>query len=159
MKINNKGFMLAEVVVVSVVIAMILVTSFTGLNKISRAFETRSKYFDIDSEYFAIEVNNYLTQSGKINVLINDGSSTDIDGESIQDITAVYVTYGYVSVAAYFSLYNEAKINTLTGKTTFDDYIKYFTGHYDFSEDYTYVIITEMCKTEDDCRYYGYRVR
>lgn len=154
MKMNNKGFMLAEVVVVSVVIAMILVTSFTGLNKVSSGFNTRNKYFDIDSEYLAIEVNNFLIKNGNINNLIENNTSKKID---ISSITTVYS--GYDSINAYFSLYSDDKISSLSDKQTFNDYITYFRGHFDFNEEYTYVIITEMCKTADDCSYYGLRVR
>ncbi len=155
MKINNKGFMLAEVVVVSVVIAMILVTSFTGLNRVSRGFETRNNYYDIDSEYLAIEANNYFIQNGKINSWVQSGESKEID---ISNIGSTYVDY-YSSIKGYFSLYNDVKVGALTGNQTLLDYVKYFNGHYDFNEEYTYVIITEMCKTIDDCKYYGLRVR
>ena len=57
MKIGKKGFMMAEVVVVSVVIATVLVTLFTCLNKVSSAYETRNRYYDVDSLYAAIEIN------------------------------------------------------------------------------------------------------
>ena len=42
---------------------------------------------------------------------------------------------------------------------TFKDYIKYANDHFDYNEDYEYMLITEMCKTNDDCYYYGLRVR
>jgi len=158
MKINNKGFMLAEVVVVSVVIAMILVTSFTGLNRVSHAFETRNNYFDIDCEYLAIEINNYYIKNSEINTFVKNGNSAAMN---INNIASAYS--GYNSINAYFSLYTEAKIKNLKSlrdsKQTIKDYVDYFSGHYDFSEEYSYVIITEMCKTADDCKYYGLRVR
>ena len=48
MKLSRKGFMLAEVVVVSVVVATVLVTLFAGLNNISSAYRTRNIYYDIE---------------------------------------------------------------------------------------------------------------
>ena len=44
MKLNRKGFMMAEVVVVSAVIVTVLETLFTGINKVSTAYEKRNKY-------------------------------------------------------------------------------------------------------------------
>ena len=142
----------------SVVIAMILVTSFTGLNRVSHAFETRNNYFDIDCEYLAIEINNYYTKNSEINTFVKNGNSTVMN---INNITSAYS--GYNNISAYFSLYTKAKIKNLKNlsgsKQTFKDYVDYFGGHYDYTEEYTYVIITEMCKTADDCKYYGLRVR
>lgn len=64
MKLNRKGFMMAEVVVVSAVIVTVLVTLFTGINKVSTAYEKRNKYYDITSSQFAIEANNILEEEG-----------------------------------------------------------------------------------------------
>lgn len=64
MKLNRKGFMMAEVVVVSAVIVTVLVTLFTGINKVSTAYEKRNKYYDITSSQFAIEANNILEEQG-----------------------------------------------------------------------------------------------
>lgn len=66
MKLNRKGFMMAEVVVVSAVIVTVLVTLFTGINKVSTAYEKRNKYYDITSSQFAIEANNILEEEGLI---------------------------------------------------------------------------------------------
>ena len=38
-KLNKKGFMLAEVVIVSVVVAVTLVSLFVGLNRVTKAYE------------------------------------------------------------------------------------------------------------------------
>lgn len=64
MKLNRKGFMMAEVVVVSAVIVTVLVTLFTGINKVSTAYEKRNKYYDITSSQFAIEANDILEEEG-----------------------------------------------------------------------------------------------
>ena len=60
MKLNCKGFMLAEVVVVSVIICTVLVTLYTSLVRINNAYDTRNRYYDINTLYFTEEVNDIL---------------------------------------------------------------------------------------------------
>ena len=62
----------------------------------------------------------------------------------------------------YFSLYDANSVGLLAemnSNTTFKDYISYLKEHFDYTEKYEYMLITEMCKTGDDCYYYGLRVR
>ena len=49
MKLNRKGFMMAEVVVVSVIICTVLVTLYTSLVRINNAYDTRNRYYDINT--------------------------------------------------------------------------------------------------------------
>ena len=58
MKLNRKGFMMAEVVVVSVIICTVLVTLYTALARINNAYDTRNRYYDIDTLYFTVSANN-----------------------------------------------------------------------------------------------------
>lgn len=83
MKLNRKGFMMAEVVVVSAVIVTVLVTLFTGINKVSTAYEKRNKYYDITSSQFAIEANNILEEQGL--KLINKQTGDYIGAIEIDD--------------------------------------------------------------------------
>lgn len=83
MKLNRKGFMMAEVVVVSAVIVTVLVTLFTGINKVSTAYEKRNKYYDITSSQFAIEANDILEEEGlKLN---NTQTETSLGSIEIGD--------------------------------------------------------------------------
>lgn len=59
-KMGKKGFMMAEVVVVSVVVATVLVTLFVGLSRVSSAYELRNRYYDIDALYLSMEANDLL---------------------------------------------------------------------------------------------------
>ncbi len=139
--------MLAEVVVVSVVVASVLVTMYVSLNRISSAYETRNRYYDIDAEYYAMEVNdNY---------------------DKINDIAGAYKSLGtnikktYISATAYKREYTEsslADLKTSVSNQTFKDYISYLKDNLDFEAEYQYMIITELCKTQDDCYYYTLKV-
>jgi len=159
MKLNRKGFMLAEVIVVSVVIGVVLVTLFTSLSRMSSAYETRNRYYDIDSAYIAEEINDSLIRSGEVNTLISSGNSTVITSSSLTTFKNFYTAS---SVKAYFALYTSNGISNLKSKNsnnTFKDYIDYLGGNLIFNNDYLYVILVERCKTSDDCYYYTFKVR
>ena len=165
MKFGRKGFMMAEVVVVSVVIAVVLITLFTGLNRVSSAYEKRDRYYDIDALYLAMMENDALIENRSINNLINDGTSTII--EANDDVNLLLNTYTNDDVNLYFSLYEKGKIDELkdlstteeTTKKTTKEFIDYLKDKFDFNDDYNYVIISEICKNVDDCYYYALKVR
>ena len=160
MKFGRKGFMMAEVVVVSVVIAVVLITLFTGLNRVSSAYEKRDRYYDIDALYLAMMANDILIKSGDINTIIKTGNSIKITNN---DVNLLLNTYNNDAVNLYFSLYEKGKIDKLkdlsTTKETTKEFIDYLGTKFDFNDDYNYVIISEICKNVDDCYYYALKVR
>ena len=160
MKFGRKGFMMAEVVVVSVVIAVVLITLFTGLNRVSSAYEKRDRYYDIDALYLAMMANDILIKSGDINTIIKTGNSIKITNN---DVNLLLNTYNNDDVNLYFSLYEKGKIDELkdlsTTKETTKEFIDYLGTKFDFNDDYNYVIISEICKNDDDCYYYALKVR
>lgn len=160
MKFGRKGFMMAEVVVVSVVIAVVLITLFTGLNRVSSAYEKRDRYYDIDALYLAMMANDILIKSGDINTIIKTGNSIKITNN---DVNLLLNTYNNDDVNLYFSLYEKGKIDKLkdlsTTKETTKEFIDYLGTKFDFNDDYNYVIISEICKNDDDCYYYALKVR
>ena len=178
MKLGRKGFMLAEVVVVAVVIATVLVTLFTGLNNVSSAYETRNRYYDVDSLYVAMEINDILLRtigtlsdhiinfSGR--VYGNISQDLDID---IQDFGMFYRDKTGDTVVSYISPYVSDKILSLSNfnndvfedetSATFNDYIEYLSGNLDFEADYDYIIIVERRENGniDDCYYYALKLK
>lgn len=160
MKFGRKGFMLAEVVVVSVVIAVVLITLFTGLNRVSSAYEKRDRYYDIDALYLAMMANDILIKSGDINTIIKTENSIKINND---DVNQLLNTYNNDDVNLYFSLYEKGKIDELKDlsntKETTKEFIDYLGTKFDFNDDYNYVIISELCKNADDCYYYALKVR
>lgn len=167
MKLNRKGFMMAEVVVVSVIICTVLVTLYTALARINNAYDTRNRYYDIDTLYFTEEINYSLISSGLINKLIQNENSVKVtlegQGIDLNEISSFYNSNNKGETKIYFSLYKKNDVNKLANLTglneTFKDYITYANDHFNYNEDYEYMLITEMCKTNDDCYYYGLRVR
>lgn len=166
MKLDRKGFMLAEVVVVSVVIATVLVTLFAGLNNISSAYETRNIYYDVDSLYAAMEINDILLRNNAIDTLKNSDSGVALlDQNYVTEYMDFYsVSTGYNISSSYFVTYNSEKLSLLKGENinkTFKDYIDYLSGNLDFSEDYDYIIIVERENNNDydDCYYYALKLK
>lgn len=198
MKLNRKGFMMAEVVVVSAVIVTVLVTLFTGINKVSTAYEKRNQYYDITSSQFAIEANDILKDNGiilnniqtgvirgtiqlddllKENKIIKLHSPNDYRyASNFDDLFKQYQDYTYIG---YFIPYNKdtfinkkiyeyiannasdnfSEINSNNINETFKDYLNYQSTHYDFNLDFRYVIAVERCNTEEECYYFGLRIR
>ena len=172
MKLNKKGFMLAEVVVVSVVIATTLVTLYVALNRLISAFDTRNTYYDIDAAYLTVEVNNILIENGIINTLLSESEpqikevSSDTSNEYLDVKNFVGLYSGNKKV--YFSPYNKNKIDSIkadkdkenkNNNQTFIDYIDYLSDNLNYGDPYTYVIISEICDGDNNCRYYTLKVR
>lgn len=167
MRLNKKGFMMAEVVVVSVIICTALVTLYTGINRVSNAYKIRNKYYDINALYMAEKANLYLINTSNIsniNELITKNKSVKISDPNLNNITNIYKSNNSDSTTnIYFSMYNKNKINDLTSingiNVTFKDFVTYLDGHLDYNEEYNYIIISEICNDKDDCNYYGLKVR
>lgn len=70
MKLNNKGFMMAEVVVVSAVVILTLTALYISYNKIYSAYKTRLTYNDVSTLYRLAYYKDYL----------------EIDEENLDDI-------------------------------------------------------------------------
>ena len=166
MKLGRKGFMLAEVVVVAVVIATVLVTLFTGLSNVSSAYETRNRYYDVDSLYIAMEINEILIRN---NFSFERDTPISLDKNGPIDVTEFVSFYYYKigdDVYSYFIPYDKEKmlsLETFDGKTdkTFDDYLEYLSGNLDFEADYNYMIIVERRENKDidDCYYYALKLK
>lgn len=80
-KMGKKGFMMAEVVVVSVVVATVLVTLFVGLSRVSSAYELRNRYYDIDALYLSMEANDLLLSNNFMETFFNSNSQELIDND------------------------------------------------------------------------------
>lgn len=121
MKKNNKGFMLAELVIVSAVVIATMVALYTGFNKASINYKERSKYYSIDCLYAGQTIKNLLIDEFKLTDLLNNTENyIDINeycksvGESSafnQYCQAVYKRYNIDKM--YLVKYNKENINLL----------------------------------------------
>lgn len=157
MKLGRNGFMLVEVVVVSAVIATVLVTMFIAINRVSSAYSTRDSYNSVDALYLAMAENDILRENNELSDLICNNSNT-------REITDSSLKEAYNSISSinlYYSPYDRDKVLSLKkNKATFDGFIDYISNKLDYSNtNYNYLIISELCKTEDDCYYYALKLK
>ena len=121
MKKNNKGFMLAELVIVSAVVIGTMVALYTGFNKASINYKERSKYYSIDCLYAGQTIKNLLIDEFKLTDLLNNtenyidineyGKSVGESSDFNQYCQAVYKRYNIDKM--YLVKYNKENINLL----------------------------------------------
>ena len=141
--------MLAEVVVVSAVISTVLVTMYIAINRVSSAYETRNSYYDIDALFFAEEINDLI----KDKELQKDSNSK----LSLGDLSKAYISLGYNEANGYYITPSTLN-NTIEGKQTLKDFMSYLKTKLSNDNNYNYIIISELCTPDEDCRYYALKV-
>ena len=152
---NNKGFMLAEVVIVSAILITTLTSLYVGFARVYKAYEERSNFFDIDSIYALKNIEDALINEGIFNEIINtvntngyvsykkDSVSNDnyIDAyiEKIMlnyDIEYFYITkYSTNNIANIINIDNE--------NIVFNDFLDYLNKNLDFSLNYNYLFVSK----------------
>lgn len=163
MRINRKGFMLAEVIIVSVIICVVLVSLFTGINRVTKAYDLRNRYYDVNALYMAEKANLYLIEDNSINTLISNNSPVKVENTNLNNVISYYKRDNTSTLNIYFTPYDQNKVDDLgklTGTNqTYKDFIDYLSGHLEFNGEYTYMLISEICNSTDDCYYYGLGVK
>ena len=180
-KLNCKGFMMAEVIIVSTVILSTLVGLYTIFNKMYIVYTERSYYYNIDAIYAGESIYNYLINNEKLTSLvktINDSNSyydiISIDTEQnnricneelISETLCNTLGNTYSIKRVILTKYNKdyiEKIENQDAKLT--DYINYIKTNLNFNDTddnndkFSYIIITDL--ENDDNQYFGYyRIR
>lgn len=163
MKIGRKGFMLAEVVVVSVVVVTVLVTLYVGLNNVSSAYEIRNRYYDVDSLYVAMEINDILINDNVVSSISKASEVSDIDS-NIKTFSNFYLGNVGDSIYSYITPYDiedMLSLKSYNNNVTFSEYLDYLSSNLDFDSDYDYMIIVERRENSnvDDCYYYALKLK
>lgn len=162
MKIGRKGFMLAEVVVVAVVVATVLVTLYAGLSNVSSAYDTRNRYYDVDSLYAAMDINDILIRNDSSLIKTDQALALSSD-DSVVDFENFFKETDD-SISSYIAPYDKdimLSLKTINNKATFSDYLDYLSGNLNFDDDYDYMIIVERLENNDidDCYYYALKLK
>lgn len=74
---NNKGFLLAEAVIVSAVVVTTLVALYASINKLYIQYTNRSRYYGLDGIYAIKTLTNDLIDTNKINQVLNNVESNN----------------------------------------------------------------------------------
>lgn len=139
---NNKGFMMAEVVVVSSIVLVTLVALYASYNKIIAAYNQRVDYYDVTTLY---KLANFRDTSLSN---ISPSSTNPVKDENHEII--------------YYVEKNIIKDNNLSvSNQTFKDYLEYLSTSLDFDNleirgrQVDYILVMERCidEDEDNCKY------
>lgn len=141
MKLNKKGFMLIEVVIVATVISTVLIFLYISINRMSNAYDTRNRYYDIDAMQAAMEINDSLD-----NEYVNTQYYTPIPSDN--RFISFYNSSGINNtIEAYYVESNSLSVGKLLNDNNIDnyfkEYIKYLMDKLDFDK-YSYLIIVEL---------------
>lgn len=156
--INNKGFMLAEVVIVSAILITTLTSLYIGFAKVYKAYEERSNFFDVDSIYALKNIEDELIDEGVFNTIINDIKNNEyvfydqknLLNDSYTNIYLRTIMENYSIEYFYITKYNENNLNTIinldSDNIVLNDFLSYLNKNLDFSINYNYIFIS---KTKD----------
>ena len=143
---NNKGFMMAEVIVVSSIVLITLVGMYTSYNKIFTLYNQRINYYDVATLYELAYIRDNNT------VFLNYNEVNEID-----ENTTIY--YGRENnIKQPKSNIESAEYNKLS--VTFKEYLDYLSETLDIDSlnidgDYTIdLLIMEKCDVgKTNCKY------
>lgn len=179
---NNKGFMMAEVVVVSAIVMVTIVGLYQSYNKLYSTYNTRIDYYDSTTLYRLGYYRDILIENDKLNNLIKNTTETvteiySSNGNNIFSLSKNEIS-PYVNDTVFLIKTNKSsdkfeiiiKINESSEKfeingaeldninLTFKDYLKYLSTSTTFAS--SYIMVMERCtsnadnsKNKDDCKY------
>ena len=132
---NNKGFMMAEVIVVAAIILVAMVGFYASYNKIFSVYNQRIDYYDVVTLYELGDIRKEYKDD-----IINVFASTDPVIE--ESNRKVY----YVLVDEIVDMANNTELNP-----TFRDYLTFLSTSLEV--DTNSVLVMEKCYDTDNCKY------
>lgn len=133
---NRKGFMMAEVIVVSAVILVALVSLYTSYNKLFSLYNQRVNYYDINTLYELSYIRDNRLYGSEADVSLEP---KEVDNSKFtHDTTSKRKLY-------YTKKENINRLDTSSVNSTFKEYIEYLNKSIDINSSIT-----------DDCVSYCY---
>ena len=139
MKLNKKGFMMAEVIVVSSIVLITLTSLYMSYNKIYSTYKKRINYYDVSIIYD-------LDQIRRNEVIATPTNNTKIikDSESNTTVYAIPLTDNKIT-----------DTNLSQENTTFNEYLEYLKNSITV-DNCNYILVMEKCdEANKECKY-GY---
>lgn len=139
MKLNKKGFMMAEVIVVSSIVLITLTSLYISYNKIYSTYKKRINYYDVSIIYDLDQIRR--------NVVIDvPTNNTKIGSESNTTVYAIPLTGNKIT---------DTNTNLSQENTTFNEYLKYLKKTITVNN-CNYILVMEKCdEAKKECKY-GY---
>lgn len=133
-KLNNKGFMLVEILVVSVFISTVLVVLFVQFKKINKSYEVSFNYNTVDGLYLLDNVKRKIGSQSQIDnytAEINDTKKyKDFYSTLCPSLTYECNMIKEMGIQKLYLARKDAKDDMLNDKSltiTFKDYLKYMS--------------------------------
>ena len=145
MKLNKKGFMMAEVIVVSSIVLITLTSLYISYNKIYSTYKKRINYYDVSIIYDLDKIRRNVVIDAPTN---NTKIENDVISESN---TTVYAIPLPITDNKITDLSQE---NT-TFNTTFNEYLKYLKNYITVNN-CNYILVMEKCDEANKGCKYGY---
>lgn len=142
MKKNNKGFFLAETIVVIALVTTVMAFVYPNVTNLYDNYKNRTKYYDQTEDLYLLRaIYDELNSNDELNKLTNDGCKEFNDGDkkeitkykNIYNIDNLYIT-GYMTEVSDTN-YNFNKYLKRLKKTTYDKVsyrliVKFRNGRY-----------------------------
>lgn len=154
MRLNNRGFMMTEVIITCSIVVLTLVGLFTSYNRTYLRYKERSNYYNVDNSYACNYLKELLIES---NILYTNTSNYYyIDSHINEKFEVLFNNYNITSAI----LVDLSKTDNISGlitndkNNTYKDYLNYLNDSiiYDLSQD-KYVLIIERNNANN--YYYG----
>ena len=136
---NNKGCMMTEVVVVSVIVLSVLVTMYVSYGKLFTGFKEKINYYNPDSIYKLANVRDAMIKDGTLNTLIKEYTSTIKIDSYCKGLCNELKSTNNIYISNYGDL---KKINNTN--QTFKDYIAFLENNIENKNNYYLIIETEV---------------
>ena len=156
MKKNNKGFMLVEVIIVSVVVAIIMTTLYVAFVKVYNNYELKETYTNIDAVYAVKTIEDFLIDDFKIvNLLNNSSEYNEINCSSFSDVNYCNNVFSRYNINKIYLL----KLNNSNDRVpdlpsdvnqTFKDYIIYLNNAVSFDDEISHIFVIETYEISDE---------
>lgn len=139
MKLNKKGFMMAEVIVVSSIVLITLTSLYMSYNKIYSTYKKRINYYDVSIIYDLDKIRR--------NTAIDEPTNnTKIDSEPNTTVYAIPLTGNKIT---------DTNTNLSQENTTFNEYLEYLKNSITVNN-CNYIFVMEKCdEAKKGCKY-GY---
>ena len=154
MNLNNKGFMLAEVIISASVIIVTLVSLYAGFARVYKAYEIRSTYYDADSVYALKTISDYFIDEMVFNSYISGINNTNRyvefkKNESPSNKIDAFINKmieNYSFKRFYLTRYNSDYLESIESiSSDLKEYINFLNsdGVIDDDANYKYIFISE----------------
>ena len=130
---NNKGFMMAEVVIVASIVMVTLVGFYTSYNKIISLYNQRIDYYDVATLYELANIREAYKEE-----LSGIGSTGNVISENNTEVF-------YVDMSEIKDMLNSGI------SETFKDYVTFLSTSLEVETES--ILIMEKCSDGDNCKY------